>query len=146
RTGETPFPRESWVGPASRRTGLGIWLSLLCLTLLGYALAGKGAAYIGLPPLFVGEAVLGLGLVVFILYGRWLDILNAPQVWLLLLLAGWSFLQTYPYLHSYGADVLLIAAIWLCVAFALLLLSYILALPPSLFALVQAFRRFPLLF
>ena len=39
------------------------WLTLLCCTLLGYALLGKGWASVGIPPLFIGEFVLLLGLV-----------------------------------------------------------------------------------
>jgi hypothetical protein len=115
------------------------------VTLLGYALAGKGFAYVGLPPLFIGEAVLACGLVTFALYGRWLDILRAPSVWLLLALAGWGFLQTYPYLSVYGADALRDAALWGYGAFALLVFSYILAEPTRLAALVRTYRRFPAL-
>src|SRR5947209_18065478 len=92
RPGEMPVPPGADAGPAAPR--LGLWLKLLCLMLLGYALAGKGAAYIGVPPVFIGEIVLALGLVGFVLRGRWQQVLIAPQVWLLLALAGWGFLRT----------------------------------------------------
>lgn len=121
---------------------LGAWLALLCLVLLGYALAGKGFAYVGLPPLFVGEVVLGLGLVGFAVRGRWLDVLRAPQVRLFLLLAAWGFLRTVPYLSVYGIDALRDATIWGYGAFAILVFGSILAEPTRLAALVRTFRRF----
>ncbi len=46
-------------------------MSLLAVVLLGYALAGKGFAYVGLPPLFIGEITLGCGLVAFATAGVW---------------------------------------------------------------------------
>ena len=125
---------------------LGPWLTLLCLTLLGYALAGKGWAYVGVPPLFVGEIVLALGMIGFLLHGRWLDILQSPTVWLLFALAAWGFLQTYPYFHSYGADALCDAAIWGYGAFALFVFSALRERPERLSALIRAYRRFPPLF
>ena len=38
------------------------YVLLLCGTLAGYALLGKGFAYLGIAPLFIGEIALGLGL------------------------------------------------------------------------------------
>src|SRR5580704_6062674 len=64
----------------------GKWLSLLCLTLLGYALAGKGWAYIGLPPVFIGEVVLFSGVIGVVLFGRFTGILDLPPVWCLVAL------------------------------------------------------------
>ena len=37
---------------------------LVCIVLAGYALMGKGFAYIGYPPLLIGEVTMGLGLIV----------------------------------------------------------------------------------
>jgi hypothetical protein len=116
------------------------------VTLLGYALAGKGFAYIGLPPLFIGEVVLVCGLVTFAFLGRWRHVLRAPSVWFFLLLAAWGFVRTYPYIAVYKADALRDAAIWGYGAFAILVFSYLLAEPTRLAALVSTYRRFPPIF
>jgi aldehyde:ferredoxin oxidoreductase len=40
----------------------GLWLGAMCLTLFGYAVLGKGWAYVGYPPIFIGELLLVGGL------------------------------------------------------------------------------------
>ena len=40
------------------------YLALLAMVLLGYALMGKGFAYLGFPPLYVGEIAFLTGIVV----------------------------------------------------------------------------------
>ena len=45
------------------------YLALLAIVLLGYALMGKGFAYIGFPPLYVGEIAFLTGIVVFVRSG-----------------------------------------------------------------------------
>ena len=45
------------------------YLVLLTIVLLGYALMGKGFAYLGFPPLYVGEIALLTGIVVFLRTG-----------------------------------------------------------------------------
>src|SRR6185369_6087545 len=74
----------------------GPWLTLLCLTLLGYALLGKGGAYIGVPPVFIGEVVLVCGLVSFLLYGNWRGIVEVPAAWSLMLLVVWALFRILP--------------------------------------------------
>ena len=91
------------VPPAARP---GPWLTLLCLTLLGYALFGKGWAYVGVPPLFVGEAALFCGLVPLVLFHRWRRLLPIPAVWTLFALMAWGLLRTWPDVPRYGTDAL----------------------------------------
>ena len=45
------------------------YLALLAIVLLGYALMGKGFAYLGFPPLYVGEIAFLTGTVVFLRTG-----------------------------------------------------------------------------
>ena len=45
------------------------YLALLAIVLLGYALMGKGFAYLGFPPLYVGEIAFLAGIVVFLRIG-----------------------------------------------------------------------------
>ena len=54
---------ERPVMPHRRGLSLGrYYLALLSVLLLGYALAGKGVAYLAVGPLYVGEITLALGL------------------------------------------------------------------------------------
>src|SRR3954451_23677976 len=98
--------------PLPTAGGVGHWLTLLCLTLLGYALLGKGWAYVGVPPLFIGEVVLLCGAVSFCLSGRWAALLDLPAVWALLPLVGWGLFRTLPEMPRYGVDALRDASIW----------------------------------
>jgi hypothetical protein len=132
--------------PPKTAARAGLWLSVLGLTLLGYALAGKGWAYVGYPPLFIGEVVLFAGAVVFLLSGQWVRVVQAPAVWLLLILAAWGLLQTMPYLSRYGADALRDAVLWGYGAFAILVFGAILAQPARLAVLLGWYRRFPAIF
>src|ERR1700754_2770052 len=45
------------------------YIVFLAIVLLGYALMGKGFAYLGLPPLYMGEIALLSGIVVFLRTG-----------------------------------------------------------------------------
>src|SRR5688500_18623251 len=66
-------------------------LDLLCLTLLGYALFGKGWAYVGIPPLFIGDAVLLLGVMRLLMLTRgWSVIFLSPPLWALFALMAWG--------------------------------------------------------
>jgi hypothetical protein len=115
---------------------------LLCLTLLGYALFGKGFAYVGAPPLFVGEVVLLCGIVYQIFAGRWRGMLSIPAVWFLMMLATWGILRTWPDVAVYGTDALRDAALWGYAAFAILVFGCILARPARLEALLRHYRWF----
>src|SRR5206468_5209489 len=58
------------VASPSRSIGLSDhYLVLLSGALLGYAMVGKGFAYLGLPPLFIGEIALLAGFVVLLRTG-----------------------------------------------------------------------------
>ena len=133
-------------GPAPTAVRPGKWLALLCLTLLGYAVCGKGWAYIGVPPLFIGEGILFWGVVWLALYGSWRRILEVPCFWLLLLLGTWGFARTCPDISRYGIEALRDAAIWGYAAFALIVFEYVLAEPARLVILVRWYRRFIVIF
>jgi hypothetical protein len=126
--------------------GTGRWLTLLGLTLLGYALFGKGWAYLGVPPLFIGEAILACGVLAFLWFGRWRGILDIPVSWSLLLLLAWGLCRTWPDISRYGVPALRDAVIWGYGVFALLVCGFILAEPARLAALLHRYRQFVRLF
>jgi hypothetical protein len=60
----------TYVSSAARPTSFSDrYLVLLCAALFGYAIIGKGFAYLGLAPLFVGELALFAGFVVLLRTG-----------------------------------------------------------------------------
>jgi O-Antigen ligase len=126
--------------------GIGLWLTFFCVALLGYALAGKGWAYIGIPPFFLGEALLVVGGLWLLLLGPWSRLLSIPCVWWLVLLGAWGALQTFPYLSRYGSEALRDAVIWGYGAFALIVCGSLLAQPSRLVGLIRAYRRFAVVF
>jgi len=80
------------VSPSSTPAGTGrswaandYYLSLLLFALLGYALFGRGFAYVGVPPLFIGEMLMVLGLFALLHSGAVLAALGSfVGLWLIL--------------------------------------------------------------
>jgi hypothetical protein len=95
-----------------------LYLTGLGLLLLGYALAGRGFAYLGVPPIYVGEIVLAFGLILFALAGGIRFIPRVPLMSLIVLFCGIGAAQTIPYLSTYGLDAARDAVLWGYTAFA----------------------------
>ena len=72
--------------------GSRLFASLLGFLLLGYAFLDRGFAYLGVAPFYVGELVLGVGLLVFCLGGISTAFLRSPISWALLAFIAWSAL------------------------------------------------------
>ncbi|MBA3496737.1 MAG: O-antigen ligase family protein [Gemmatimonadales bacterium] len=122
-----------------------LFVPLLGLLLLGYAFFSRAFAHLGIPPVFVGELVLAVGL---------LSLLTNPQrwaafrchiAWLYLAFAAWGAARALPYLAQYGADTLRDSALWGYGVFALLVPATVLRpnWVPAL--LTQYFRWMPFL-
>jgi hypothetical protein len=116
------------------------YLSILGLTLIGYAFLGKGFAYFGKPPVFVGEFVLSLGCIAFVLRPN-AKILRSPITWLLLLLMFIGSLGTIFHIGDYGIDALRDAVLWGYGLFALLTASFLLRLN-KIWEVVFAYQKF----
>ncbi len=121
------------------------WLAALCVLLLGYALFGKGFAYLGVAPLFVGEIVLLSGIYVFLRQG-WKYVIICPTVWPLLALAVWGLLTTLPHVSEYGLDSIRDAMIWGYAAFAFLIMGVLLREPEELQLLIERYSTFAMIF
>jgi len=80
---------------------------------------GRGFAYLGVPPVFIGEMVLGLGLVAVLPRLEFRRVLGSPVVVLVLLFAAWGAFRTAPYLGVYGLDALRDAVLWGYAVFAI---------------------------
>ena len=73
-----------------------VYLRVLFVAILGYAVAGRGFAYLGVPPVYVGEVVLVAGLAVALWEGSVARALGAPALKALVALMLWVVLRTVP--------------------------------------------------
>jgi len=80
-------------------------LALSCV-LLGYAVMGKGFAYFGYPPFYVGELAFLAGLLVLLRSGCLLAVFAFGPSLLLAATMGWTLLRTLPFVGTYGFDAL----------------------------------------
>lgn len=127
-------PRPSW------------WLGLLGLVLLGYAMLGRGFAYLGVPPLFIGEVVIALGLASIALSRRAPLMPRMPLVAPLLLLMAWGAYRTVPYIAEFGMDALRDGVLWAYAVMALIVVLHLLANPSALGRLLARYRLFAVVF
>ena len=95
------------------------YLALLAIVLLGYALMGKGFAYLGFPPLYVGEIAFLTGIVVFLRTGAFVGALATLPALLLVALMVWVLARTLPFFGLYGFDSLRdsVVVVYGCFAF-----------------------------
>jgi hypothetical protein len=86
------------------------FLGFLGVVLAGYAFFGRGFAYLGVSPLYIGELLLGIALLTLVVnVRRWrLSLMSS----LLLLFMTLGILATIPYLAVHGIDALRDAVIW----------------------------------
>jgi hypothetical protein len=112
--------------PRRARSAGDRYLTLLTIVLLGYALMGKGFAYIGLPPLYVGEIAFLIGIAVFLRSGVLVaSIATLPAVVLVATMI-WVLVRTVPFLNVYGFDALRDSVIILYGGFAFVVIGLLL--------------------
>jgi O-antigen ligase len=114
--------------------------------LLGYALLGKGFAYLGFAPLYVGEITLALGLIACGLNRYALKVFNLLPAWLLVGFMLWGCARTLPYYSVYGMDTLRDAVAWGYGIFALIIATLLIARPERLRLLIERYGRFIVVF
>ena len=108
---------------AHRLPGLFMWT--LGAVLVVYALLEKGGAYLGVSGVFVGEVVLGCGLLAALFCGVPSHVFRSPLVWGLAAFGGWGALQLLPYIGGYGINAFRDAVVWGYAAFAVLVAGYV---------------------
>jgi hypothetical protein len=118
------------------------WLTLASLVLLAYAVMGKGAGYIGAPPVFIGEMLLLCGVASLVFFGRISTPRMPTQLWCLAVFCAWGLARTLPYLSLHGVDALRDAVIWGYAAFAFLWYFYILREPLRLIDILRKYQWF----
>ncbi|NNM74068.1 O-antigen ligase family protein [Enterovirga aerilata] len=145
-----PQPGRNWPAwglPTAGGAALGSdlhdrYLRFLCFSLAAYAILGKGYAYVGVPPLFVGEVLLALGLVVFLRTGSWLAILGSPPCICLVLLMMWAASRMVPFLGTHGIEAVRDSVIVFYGLFAFIVLALLLEKPARLDWLLRRFGGF----
>lgn len=117
------------------------YLVALCTVLAGYACVGKGFAYLGVPPLYIGEIALALGCLV-LWRSRCLAALStSPALVAAAALAAWTVLRTLPYLGAYGIDAPRDAMVVLYAAYAFVVAGLVVERVSRLGWLIGAYRR-----
>jgi hypothetical protein len=102
------------------------YLILLSGVLLGYAMIGKGFAYLGLPPLFIGEIALSAGLVAMLRTGCLIAALATLPSLVLAATMIWVLLRTLPYVGVYGFDALRDSVVIMYGGFAFVIIALLL--------------------
>lgn len=97
-----------------------LWLKLLLFVLFGYAFLGRTFAYC-----FFGEAVLLVGLVIFLLRPRFTLILSNRFLFLWGIFACLGLIRTIPFLSIYKFNAIRDAVVWGYGLFALLIVAFV---------------------
>src|SRR5262249_8337434 len=111
---------------AGPRTAADRYLILLSAALLGYAVLGKGFAYIGFPPLYAGEIAPLAGSVVLLLTALIIATLGTLGSVLLAANIAWTLLRTLPFVQSYGFDALRDSVVVMYGGFAFVVIAILL--------------------
>jgi hypothetical protein len=122
------------------------WMLFLAVSLLGYALIGRGYAYAGYPPIYIGEILLLVGLIAFLMTAGWLRVMRMAPAIAALPLVLLGFFRMLPNLGEYGIEAARDAVIWAYAAFAIIVASLIVAQPDRLKLLIERYRLFTKIF
>jgi hypothetical protein len=93
-------------------------LAALYFLVIGYMVQGRGFAYVGVPPLYVGELILTLCIVGYV-FIRVRSAISGLQILIIGFLA-FGLIRTVPYYDDFGLDALRDAALWYYAFFALI--------------------------
>jgi len=138
-------PEVWWSAERDRSEGVGLndrYAGLLLLSLLGYAFMGRGFAYSGIPPLFVGEIILFLGLFAALRSGALLATMATLPSLLLVATMAWVLVRTIPIIASYGMDALRDSVIVLYGLFAFIVAALLLEKPSRMQTMIGFYTRF----
>ena len=102
------------------------YLAVLAIVLMGYAVMGKGFAYIGFPPLYVGEIAFLAGIAVFLRSGALLASLASLPSLILVTAMIWVLARTLPFVSIYGIDALRDSVVILYGGFAFVVIGLLL--------------------
>jgi hypothetical protein len=116
-------------------------LALSCV-LLGYAVMGKGFAYFGYPPFFVGEMAFFAGALVLLRSGCLVAVFAFGPSLLLAATMGWTLLRTLPFVGTYGFDALRDSVIIMYAGFAFIVAALLIEDCRRINTLVRYYKAF----
>ena len=122
------------------------FLFFLALVLAGYAIDGKGFAYLGIPPLFIGEFTLVVGIVVMARLGGWSKLWESPLMLSVAAFVLIGIVRTLPYLDVYGLDAIRDSCLYYYAFFAFAVAAMLMSNPHRLVTLLDYYGRFARLF
>jgi hypothetical protein len=126
---------------SSKDAILRVFFYVIGIGLLGYSFFGKGFAYCGLPPFFIGEALLGFGIIIFIAAGEIPSIGRSFLFWMVVLLIIIGSWGTINHISEYGILALRDAVIWGYAVFAVFVAAIVLRVK-MIYQIVACYRRF----
>ena len=124
----------------------GIYIRMLPFFLLGYAVAGRPFAYLGVPPLYMGEILLLMGVWQILQSSHLWKVFLQPSAWVLSFFMSWGVACTLPYLHHYGLMTLRDAALWGYGLFAFVIAMILISRPSLLLLLINRYQFFTRIF
>lgn len=116
------------------------YLPILALGFAGYVVFGKSFAYLGAPPLFIGEILFALGLLAFLASGCATALLATVPAVSAALLVAWVLLRTLQGVGTYGIDALRDGAVALYAGFAFIVAALLVERPARIVQSVGYFR------
>ncbi len=125
-----------------RRTIADRYLVLLFGVLLGYATFGKGFAYVGFPPLFIGEIAFLFGFIVLLRTGCLVATLGSLPGVLLAATMGWTLIRTLPFIGVYGLDALRDSVVAMYGGFAFTVIAILLENGSRINTIIRYYRTF----
>jgi hypothetical protein len=117
-----------------------------CLVLAGYAILGRGFAYAGIKPVYIGEITLIFGLAAMLMSGRFTVMAASIPARFLLILIIWTAIRTIPYIGRFGIDAIRDSMICLYGLFAFIIASILISEPSLFKILLIRYRRFAIIF
>jgi len=127
-----------------RPSGATRYVGALGVCLLGYGLFGRPFAYVGVPPVFIGEIMLVIGVVLAARVGRVGEALSSWPLRLWAVLLVWVAVRTAPFLGRDGIDAARDAMQVGYGIYAVVLASLLLAEPDRLRELAAKYWTFAL--
>lgn len=116
------------------------YLAFLGFVLLGYAVMGRGFAYLGFPPLYIGEIALLTGAAVFVRSRTLLASLATLPGVLLAATMAWVLARTLPFFGLYGFDSLRDSTIIVYGGFAFIVAGLLLEDPRRIDTVLRYYR------
>lgn len=116
------------------------YLPLLALGYAGYVVIGKGFAYLGAPPLYMGEILFVLGLLALVASGCVTALLTTGPALIALTLFAWVLYRTLQGLGEHGIDALRDGVVAIYAGFAFIVAALMVERPARLTQIMGFFR------